>query len=602
MNGSLQPQIMSVQDMFTNCFFAVPSYQRAYAWEQEQWDELWEDIREGMRTGTTHFLGTVILMEDITRRDNAGRNLLGFQLVDGQQRATTLCLLLLAAYDRLRHHHPDVAKGLWIDFIEHQPGMHKLQLGNLNANYFLQLSQSVQNGLALPDDLSGRSTNTRLREALRRFRDLIEGWLRSGNGNVKSLASYMREHLYVLRFVTDDRSLAIKTFQTVNDRGKKLSLLDKNKSFLMFYITRYLNNDPNLFQTVERCFGRVFDNYDEVRDLAARFGVNYLVGRQFRFNEDEFLRYAYHYGAREIFTRFNLEIGYEYGITPEQVFDEFIKGVCRDLREQPNSLRQFIDGWCENLDNVSQALVALLKGIPKDDAYNQLFRFQGPSASVYPLLVTAKARGILDKEMLDAIAVLDLRVYQVRGTDPKADLYRHAISHMKTGKRDTIYNAIVGFCQEFGSDQELDSIMRGHVYGQSFTKYVLWHYAVEDEGEADARNLGHELYADCQVDHIFARSPSFDVTTFGFDTDEEYEAKKDGFGNLTLLEQRLNRGAQNAAPDAKTHVYASSRLRSNRLLGIRIQGQGGFTRDTQVNRLGEIVEFFIRSWPIPAKL
>ena len=598
MNGPHHPQIMSVQDMFTNCLFSVPNYQRAYAWEQEQWDELWEDIREGMRTDTTHFLGTVILMSDHPRRDSAGRDLLDFQLVDGQQRTTTLCLLLLAAYDRLQQHDPIIAKGLWTDFIEHQPGLYKIRLGNLNANYFHQLIRAVQNSSNLPDDSNGRSTNTRVREAFGRFQNLIEVWLQAGNNNVESLASYMRRRLNVLRFVTADRSLAIKTFQTVNDRGMKLSLLEKSKSFLMFYITRYLPQDGNLLATVENTFGRVFDNYDAVRDLARHYGVEYLISRRFRFNEDEFLRYAYHYGTREISTKFNLEIGYEYGITPEQVFDDFIKGVCRKLREQPDSLREFIFKWCEDLNSVSQALEALLRQIGAEDDYCQLFRFQAPSASVYPLLVTAQARGILDRDMLNAIAVLDLRVYQVRGTDPKAGLYRDAISQMKTGEKDPIFNAIVGFCQDFGSDQEVDRIMRGHVYGQLFTKYVLWHYAMKVDTDADS--LNHKLFAKCQVDHIFASTPTFDVRAFGFQSDDEYEDRKNGFGNLTLLEQGPNQRAQNNAPNGKTGIYANSKLRRNVLLGIQIGD--GFTRDTQAGRLDEIVTFFKQRWTIPTAL
>ena len=595
MDGAPQPQILSVQELCINSLFTVPNYQRSYAWEQGQCDELWEDIREGMRTNTTHYLGTVILMQKSPRPDTAGRNLLCFELVDGQQRVTTLCLLIAAAYHRLRHANRGIAAGLWTDFIEHESGMPKLQLSNLNANYFLALNQAVQNSLPMPADPHGRSTNIRLQKAFRRFQDLIAGWLQSGNGNVASLVSYMRAHLHVLRFVTGDRSLAIKTFQTVNDRGIKLSLLEKSKSFLMFYITRYLADDPILFQTVENTFGRVFDYYDTVRDLARRFGVDYLTRPQFRFNEDEFLRYVYHYGTRDIITRFNLQIGYDYRITPEQVFDDFIKGVCRDLREQPDALRRFVLAWCADLDSVSQALAALLSQMPDHDQYTQMFRFQQPNASIYPLLVAAKARDILDDDMLNAIAVLDLRVYQVRGTDPKADLYRHAISQMKTGDRNSIYNAIVAFCREFGNDQEIGSILRGHVYGQSFTKYVLWRYACQDQDRA--ANLDHELYADSQVDHIFASSPSFDVTTFGFDTDEQYEASKHSFGNLTLLEQRLNQGAHNASPAAKAPVYSRSRLRSNRLLGYQVTHK--FTYATLDERLETIVDYFRRHWPIP---
>ena len=604
MTSSLQPQLMSVQDLFAGSLFQVPDYQRAYAWEKKQCDDLWEDIREGMRTRTTHFLGTVVLMAktDGTYQDSEGRGLRVFEVVDGQQRMTTLGLFLIAVYERVRQDHEGVARGLWRDFVEHEAGQCKLRLGGLNAKYFDGLVAAVRSQGEMPPDQ--RSTNVRLRDAVRRFRDLIEGWSphETGTSMPLELATYIRENLQVLRFVTDNRPLAIKTFQTVNDRGKELSLLDKTKSFLMFYITLYLKDHDEVFEKVQTTFARIFDNYDAVRDLATNFKVSYLSQPQFRFNEDEFLRYAYHYSARSLVSNFNLESGYEYGITPERVFDDFIKKACRQLRDQPAVLGKFVLSLCDDLAAVSQALVSLLERIPDNPAYARLFRFQGPNASVYPLLVATQARGFLDDKIMEALSILDLRVYQIRGTDPKADLYRNTVSEMKTGERDTIYNNIVRYCRDFGTDQELDSILRGHVYRQSFTKYVLWQYALLQAAESDNREvneLDYELYADCQVDHVLPdASTTFEVTTFGFKTDEEYEAAKHGFGNLTVLESGLNRQAQNLPPAAKAVVYAASRLMENRVLGTRI-GETGFKRQSQVDRENNIVQFFKQRWPIP---
>jgi len=598
MDGTIQPQVMSVQEFFAGSLFAVPDYQRAYAWEQKQWDDLWEDIREGMRTGTTHFLGTVVLMaQDEPHRDGEGRSLRVFQIVDGQQRMTTLCLLLLAAYDHVRRDYDGIARGLWRDFVEHEDGLRRIKLGGLNADYFDELVASVLRKGDLPSD--PRSTNARLRGAVRRLRDLIAGWLEQ-EGNAASmlhLVSYIRENLQVLRFVTSSRPLAIKTFQTVNDRGKELSLLDKTKSFLMFYVTRYLEDDSAVFRDVEHNFGRVFDDYDAVKDLANEFGIDYLLRPQFRFNEDEFLRYAYHYGARSLRSAFNLSAGYEYGITPERIFEDFVKGGCRELRDQPDRLKQFVLAWCRDLAAASGALASLLRKIPSQPLCGRLFRFQGPNASVYPLLVALEGRGILDEEMLWAVSVLDLRVYQVRGTDPKADLYRCAVSEVKTGNRDDIYETIVSYCRQFGTDQELDSILRGHVYRQAFTKYVLWEYMVAHSQES--AELDYDLYADCQVDHVLPDDAStFDVTTFGFTSAEEYEAAKHGFGNLTVLESRLNKRAQNSPPGEKASIYADSRLEPNRVLGTRIR-EGGFTRHNIAEREENMTRFFKSKWPIP---
>ena len=299
---------------------------------------------------------------------------------------------------------------------------------------------------------------------------------------------------------------------------------------------------------------------------------------------------------RILICEFSLRNKYNYAITPKRVFDEFVKGACRSLRNEEPRLRDFVVGWCKDLDAVSQSLVTLLNRIPTRPLLKQMFRFQGPSASVYPLLVTANARGILNEEMLNAIAVLDLRVYQVRGTDPKADLYRYAVSKMKTGEPNDIYNYVVQYCREFGANQELDRTLRGQVYRQSFVKYVLWQWATADDREINS--FDYKLYDDCQVDHVLPENPNFDVTDFGFDSGEDFETSKHRFGNLTVLESRLNRRAQNSPPVDKVSIYRRSRLRRNRLLGNRID-TNGFPRNDQAERLDCIVKFFKQNWEIP---
>ena len=595
MPGSLQSDLKSVEKLFRPRLFQIPDYQRAYSWESKHVDDLWEDICEGMRTDTTHFLGTVVLMQDKSHRDTEGRRRDVFQLVDGQQRVTTLCLLLIAVHNRLQENQRPLARGLWTDFIEHEDGLHKLSLGELNRDYFKKLIETARRDQEPPSP-SQSLTNARLKKAFQRLKDRLESWVQDEGGNMTDLTGYVRDKLQVLCLFPESRDLAIKTFQTVNDRGKNLSLLDKTKSFLMFYITRYLEENAEVLRNVEKTFGQVFARFDAVKYLAGKFNVDYLTNPRFRFNEDEFLRHAYHYGAKNLIREFSLRNNYNYAITPKRVFEEFVKGACRRLRIEEPRLRDFVVGWCEDLDAVSQSLVNLLDNIPTNPLLEQMFRFQGPSASVYPLLLTANARDILNEEMLNAIAVLDLRVYQVRGTDPKADLYRYAVSMMKTGEANEIYNYIVQYCREFGANQELDRTLRGQVYRQSFVKYVLWQWATADDREINS--FDYELYDDCQVDHVLPENPDFDVMDFGFDTGEDFETSKHRFGNLTVLESRLNGRAQNRPPVDKVSIYRRSLLRRNRLLGNRI-ATNGFERNDQAERLDCIVKFFKQNWEIP---
>jgi uncharacterized protein DUF262 len=72
--------------------YAVPYFQRSYSWGREQWNALWDDVLEVYQTGSVHFLGSVVLLQQ-----KADEPLL---IIDGQQRLVTLSLLLAAAGER----------------------------------------------------------------------------------------------------------------------------------------------------------------------------------------------------------------------------------------------------------------------------------------------------------------------------------------------------------------------------------------------------------------------------------------------------------------------------------------------------------------------
>src|SRR5690606_7453801 len=81
--------------------FIIPFFQRSYVWKTENWSELWDNIQEEFQeiengnSQSEHFIGTII----IKQRDSERVGTLEYDLIDGQQRLTTVCLLLKAFYD-----------------------------------------------------------------------------------------------------------------------------------------------------------------------------------------------------------------------------------------------------------------------------------------------------------------------------------------------------------------------------------------------------------------------------------------------------------------------------------------------------------------------
>ena len=75
--------------------FKVPVYQRNYDWTNVQCEKLYQDIMLASARDCQHFMGTVVYIDDI----NGGSGLNEVLIIDGQQRITTMYILLKALYD-----------------------------------------------------------------------------------------------------------------------------------------------------------------------------------------------------------------------------------------------------------------------------------------------------------------------------------------------------------------------------------------------------------------------------------------------------------------------------------------------------------------------
>ncbi|WP_440971224.1 DUF262 domain-containing protein [Peribacillus frigoritolerans] len=76
-----------------NEVFRIPLYQRPYNWGKDQWNDIWEDLVR-LDGDQTHFLGFIITISQ-ERQKGFGY----FEVVDGQQRITTILILLTAIRD-----------------------------------------------------------------------------------------------------------------------------------------------------------------------------------------------------------------------------------------------------------------------------------------------------------------------------------------------------------------------------------------------------------------------------------------------------------------------------------------------------------------------
>lgn len=114
--------LQTVQQIFSDKLFRVPDYQRGYTWEKKQWQDLIDDLEE-LPEGKEHYTGTIILnltSTDKLIKEERGKQLGVYNIVDGQQRLTTILLLLSCISKEFKGMgtREALARGIREDFIE----------------------------------------------------------------------------------------------------------------------------------------------------------------------------------------------------------------------------------------------------------------------------------------------------------------------------------------------------------------------------------------------------------------------------------------------------------------------------------------------------
>jgi uncharacterized protein with ParB-like and HNH nuclease domain len=212
--------------------YVIPSYQRRYSWREKQLAELFDDI-DLLGDADTHLLGSIVCLMS---HHTAGLNKL--EVVDGQQRLTSLCILLncikekLAGEGNATDSH-DLGRLLQSKALNSKPAR-KVLLDSLDAEEF----DKYLDGAAID-----APQNPELAKAFLHFRD----WLSEYTAEKLSTFMYrLMNQAIVIRLEVSDAKDAFKLFETINNRGLRLNSADIIKNFLLGNAARF--GDRHLFE------------------------------------------------------------------------------------------------------------------------------------------------------------------------------------------------------------------------------------------------------------------------------------------------------------------------------------------------------------------
>lgn len=228
--STITPHYRTVQQLLQSQSFSIDEYQREYKWEKQNIDELLSDLGakfyshyrpEDETTAISgygeYFLGSII----VSKRN--GKN----YLIDGQQRVTSLTLLLICLYRAATERNLPVVNTV-------APLIFSDNLGQPKFNLDIPERLPVIKALFDGQDFNPDGKEESLQTMFARFRDIEENDLLDELGQaLPHFLYWLLTKVGLIEIATDNDAYAAAIFETMNDRGKPLSPVDMLKAFLL---------------------------------------------------------------------------------------------------------------------------------------------------------------------------------------------------------------------------------------------------------------------------------------------------------------------------------------------------------------------------------
>ena len=578
--------VVSLDDLFHKRVFQVPDYQRGYSWEKQQVKEFLDDL-ELLGDGRYHYTGNVVLHEpkqtsSLRQMDEDGNTYDSVEIVDGQQRLTTI-VLLLDGIRRSLSKFPGPAQilsdGMKKNFIAAQnmsgQPLFKLSLNDDTDHFFKTGVLADQPSVEGPQITSERRLAHAARQIASYLADNVDAAEVTGENWLRSLYVKIASQLRFTLYRVEDEAEVGVIFEVMNDRGKPLTDLEKVKNFLLHASTCLNPQVPNdLGKSINGAWANI------LRQLMA-------AGLESSADEDRLLRahWLTHYdpaarqwkGSRSVKSKFDLRRNIE---RPEKFLN--------DLHKYTEGLRQSSVSFC---DAFKPGRHDAFKSFENPEGRAQVIQWSTKLGRVnviapfLPLLLAARERWPDEPnkylEMLKLCEVFAFRIYrlrQLRSDAGQASLFRLGYDLAQKRKDfDGVIRDVKGNLAHWCGNEHFRDMMSGEsgltseAYSWGGLRYFLYEYETHlasEQGASPIVTWDELRKRDLRnsIEHILPRS--IDGRPYWQEkfTRAEHERYVHDLGNLTLTKHNSHysnkpfpekKGAVGAEVE---HCYAESPL------------------------------------------
>lgn len=545
-----------------NYRYTVPDYQRRYAWGEEQWRALWEDVN-AIGKDETHFLGSIVVIE----RSEGLNELNRLEVVDGQQRLATVSILLSVIREKYRGNeeyskHANTIENdyLW-DYDLDEERYQNLTLSKFdNDSYRAILDRDYSN-----------IESEQLEEASKFFANKVDSL---SLDEVDTLRKRLLSSVTLVTIECDEEQSAFRLFETLNDRGLELSAVDLMKNHL-FSIAANSNNVDYI--KIQSDWEEIIENTVPYLSKPSRFFRHYIMSAPVPDFNDDVSEY-------KLFDKFK-DLIEEVMESDELTLEEYVS----DVRDQSEVYLKIVNSDIDFFDETGNSAI--------NKKLDQLDDIKSVQARTLFLRIFREIDN--PNKLMEALGIIE------------KFLVRWKVANYATGGQlDRIYSDI---CSTSFANEDSIEAMRRYLADQSpsdpefkagienkrvrlneRTKYML----IKLEEEYYGGSISNKL--DYDIEHIAPRA-SFSAKKYSswpqyLDTTEAtFEQHRDLLGNLTLLESNKNVKIGNSPFENKKQTYRES----NSVMTNRIAEEWDEWGIEQINnRTSELAETATNVWSL----
>lgn len=544
-------------------YYNVPDFQRSYSWKKQHWVDFWSDL-DSISKGETHYLGSAVFIDKERGFGNST-----YDVIDGQQRLTTISVLLCAIRDRYNKLNDP-------DDIEEYINTEYLKTRNSKNDYEQTLSLSEYDKSDFNALIEGRynaiESESKILECFNFFEEKLSN---SDLEYLEDLRTKLTESMSIVIVTCESEGSAFRLFETLNNRGMELTAIDLMKNALLQYASKEYpsGSDDDKYISIRNNWEFLLENV--VHEIS---------------NPDQFFRH---------FIMSRKTPGVKSNVSSRTLYDKFKSLIYEELPASGTTVSEYV----EEMVDISSTYIGLVEssvdyssGRQRDRINRRLRNLNDIKASHSRTLILRSIEEFDDSsDLLEVLRLLEVFMTRWR------------ISDLTTGASlDRIFS---GLCSNaFEKSDPVDIIrtklrekapsndeFRANFANSNFQRNSMTTYILDTMERMHFSGTGKQIdRTKVDIEHI-APQASFSSDKYApwknvLDvTEAEFNNQyRNRIGNLTLLEERLNEEASDNPFEQKSDQYKLSEYEMTDEIRKNYTEWTEDTIEERSERLGEI--------------